>query len=61
MPGNELEELTDLNKIALDEFKTLAEQNLDLLPEWKQTILQLLGGNDIPQSLDSLEQLVAGE
>ncbi len=54
------ETLSDLNLLALNEFKQLVEENVELKPDWKQAVIQLLE-HGIPQDLGTLEKLVIGE
>lgn len=55
----QLEVLSDLNLLALNEFKQLVEKNAKLKLDWKQAVIQLLDSG-IPQNLDALEELVTG-
>jgi hypothetical protein len=55
------EELANLSQLAVKEFRILVEQNMNLVPEWKQTVIQLLGSTDIPQDLEPLKRLIGGD
>ena len=60
MASHEHKGFDDLNKVAINNFRTLIEQNTDLVPEWKQAIIKLLDGSDIPQDFESISQLITG-
>lgn len=60
MSNDHYENLTDLNALALKEFRLLVSQNKDLDIEWKQEILQITE-NGIPQDLESLSSLIKGD
>ena len=61
MSEENYEKLADLNEVALNELKVLVSQNTDLTSEWKQVVSQLLESDNIPQNLESIEQLIAGK
>ena len=54
----EKEEFTELNAIAMKEFKTLVEQNMDLSPKWKKTLTELLDSTKTPKEVETIKKLM---
>lgn len=61
MSNSDYEGLADLNVVALDELRTLVDQESALAPEWKEAITKLLEGGNVPKDLDRIEQLIKEE
>jgi hypothetical protein len=50
----------DLNLIALAKLRELVGADNELLPAWKSEVLHVLG-NDVPEDIVPLEDLLRGE
>lgn len=60
MTDEEQVDLSDLNALALNEFKKLIAENEGLDSKWRDVITELVKGG-IPQNLDSLEGILGGK
>jgi hypothetical protein len=60
MTDEEQVDLSDLNALALNEFKKLIAENEELDSKWRDVITELVK-DGIPQSLDSLEKILGGK
>jgi hypothetical protein len=52
------EELSDLNRVAIQEFRRLVETDQTLSEPWKKITLDLTEDRDVPISLTDLEALL---
>lgn len=53
-------DLSDLNALALNEFKKLIAENEELDSKWRNIVTELVK-DGIPQNLDSLEIILGGK
>jgi len=56
-PAYTLDDLSDINNLAVKEFARLLQSNQSLAPEWKEEILQMLE-QGVPEDLSSLEKII---
>jgi len=56
-PAYTLDDLSDINNLAVKEFVRLLQSDQSLAPEWKEEILQMLE-QGVPEDLSSLEKII---
>jgi hypothetical protein len=57
MPDQAKVDISDLNKVALEELKALVSQDPRLLPAWQSAVMDLISAG-IPAPVNGLKQLI---